>query len=171
MKSQEIAYIILSFVLTATFISVFFFTYVADVEADIIKTQIGNVIDDFVSSTTLILTPDQKRQIGKIIVENLSIPDMSDADAKARKTNSSLIKKAILVFGILLGIGILVITIMWSFYRFNMLEILKYSLIILSLVAFTEIVFVTLVTKNYRLIDQNYLSYLIVNNLEKYANS
>ena len=171
MKSQEIAYIILSFVLTATFISVFFFTYVASVEEDIIKTQISGVINDFVSSTNLFLTPEQKSQVGKIIVENLSVPNMSKSDKEASETNKNLVKKSMVIFGSLIGIGILIIAGLWYFYRFDMMEIFRYSLIILALVVMTEILFVTLVTKNYRLIDQNYLTYLIITNLENYAKS
>lgn len=171
MKSQEIGYIILSFILTATFISIFFFTYVANVEGDIIKTQISKVIDDFVSSTGLILTPEQKTQVGKIIVENLSVPDMSKQDSDVQNTNNDLIKKSMIIFGALIGIGIFVIAILWYFYRFDILEILKYSLIMLGVIAMTELLFVTLVTKNYRLIDENYLSYLIITTLQEYANS
>jgi len=171
MKSQEIAYIILSFIITATFISVFFFTYVSSVEADIIKSQISNVIEDFVNSTNLVLTPTQKAEIGKVIVNSLSVPDMSSQDAQAAQTNNKLLKKSAIVFGMLIGIGIVIIAVMWYIYRFSVWEILKYSLLILVLVAVTEILFVTFVTKNYRLIDQNFLTYLIVTNLQKYANS
>lgn len=171
MKSQQISYIILSFILTATFISIFFFTYVANVEADIIKTQISNVINDFANSTNLVLTPTQKSKIGKIIVENLSMPDMSEEDANAQKTNNQLVKKSVIIFGILVGVGILLVFVLWYFNRFDILDIIKYSLVILAIVAMTELFFVTVVIKNYRLIDQNYISYLILNNLEKYANS
>jgi hypothetical protein len=171
MKSQEIAYIILSFVLTATFIAIFFFTYVSSVEADIIKTQIDKVITDFVSSTNIVLTPDQKSQVGKIITSGLTVPDMSDDDNKAAKTNSDLVNQSMIIFGCLVGGGLLIVLGMWYYYKLDILEILKYSLIMLAVIALTELLFVTLVTKNYRLIDDNYLSYLVVTNLENYANS
>ena len=171
MKSQEIAYIILSFVLIATFIAVFFFTYVSSVEADIIKTQISNVIKDFVSSTDLVLTPEQKNQVGSIIVSNLTVPDMSEDDRKAMKTNDDLLKKSMIIFGILVGTGLVIVVAMWYRYRFDILDIFKYSLIMLCVIAITELLFVTLVTKNYRLIDDNYISYLVVTNLQAYANS
>lgn len=171
MKSQQIAYIILSFILTSLFISIFFFTYVADTESEIIKDQINKVISDFVSSTNLFLSPDQKTQVGKIIMENLSVPDMSNADRTASKTNSNLLKKTMIAFGILIGLGLISILAMWYKYRFEFDQMIKHSIIILCLVAITEILFVTLVTKNYRLIDENYLSYLILTNLQNYANS
>ena len=171
MKSQEIAYIILSFVLSATFIAVFFFTYVSSVEADIIKTQIDKVITDFVASTNIFLTPDQKNQVGKIITENLTVPDMSKDDQNAAKTNNDLMKKSMIIFGFLVGVGFLIVIIMWYYYRFDILDIFRYSLIMLGVVAMTELLFVTLVTKNYRLIDENYVSYLVITNLQKYAKS
>jgi len=171
MKSKEIAYIIISFILSATFISIFFFTYVANVEEDIIKTQISSVIDNFVNSTDLFLTTEQKNEVGKIIVQNITIPDMSQEDAAVQNTNNNLVKKTIIIFGIIFGIGMLIISIMWYFYRFDIIDMLKYSLIMLAIVAITEILFVTLITKNYQLIDQNYLTYLLLNNLQQYANS
>lgn len=171
MKSQEIAYIILSFVIIATFIAVFFFTYVSDIEADIIKTQIDKVITDFVSTTNIVLTPDQKSQVGEIITENLTVPDMSEDDRKAAETNRDLIKKSMIIFGSLVGAGLLLVIVLWYRYRFDILDIFKYSLIMLGVIAMTELLFVTLVTKNYVLIDQNYLSYLVITNLQKYADS
>ena len=171
MKSKEIAYIIISFILSATFISIFFFTYVANVEEDIIKTQISSVIYNFVNSTDLFLTTEQKNEVGKIIVQNITIPDMSQEDAAVQNTNNNLVKKTIIIFGIIFGIGMLIISIMWYFYRFDIIDMLKYSLIMLAIVAITEILFVTLITKNYQLIDQNYLTYLLLNNLQQYANS
>lgn len=171
MKSQEIAYIILSFSLIATFIAIFFFTYVSDVEADIIKTQINKVITDFVASTNIILTPEEKNQIGQIITENLKVPDMSKDDREAAKTNSDLVKKSMVIFGCLVGTGLIIALVLWYVYRFDILQIIKYSLIMLAVIAITELLFVTLVTKNYRLIDQNYLTYLVITNLQKYARS
>jgi hypothetical protein len=171
MKSQEIAYIVLSFVLIATFIAIFFFTYVSAVEADIIKTQINNVITDFVSSTDLVLSPEQKTQVGNIIIANLSVPNMSEDDREAMKTNDNLLKKSMIVFGMMVGIGLIIVISMWYRYRFDILDIFKYSLIMLFVIAITEILFATFVIKNYKLIDDNYLYYLVITNLEAYANS
>lgn len=169
MNSSEIAYIILSFALTATFISIFFFTYVSQVESDIIKTQITDSIEGFVSATNLFLTPEQKKNIGKTILASLTPPDMSKQDAEASETNNKLIHKSIIVFSTIVSVAILIIIILWYNYRFEMIDIVKYSLIILSLVAVTETLFVTFITKNYRLLDDHYLSYLIIKNLNSYA--
>lgn len=171
MKSHQIAYIIVSFVLAATFISVFFFTYVSKIEADIIKTQISNVIENFVDMTNIALNESQKKQIGKIINDNLIVPDMSSQDRDAENTNKDLAKKTFIIFGILGGVGFLTVLLMFFIWKFNILDILKYSFLMLILVALTETLFVTFVTKNYKLIDENYVTYLIVNNLENYKNS
>ena len=171
MKSQELAYILLSFVLAATFISIFFFTYVSSVEEEIIKTQISNIVDEFTKSAVVMLPPDELEVVKAIITANLTMPDMSDEDKQASDTNSALLKKTIVIVSILVGSGGLIILIMWLYYRFDILEITKYSIIILALVAVTETLFVTLVTKNFILVDQNYFNTLILTNLYNYANS
>ena len=171
MKSQEIAYIVLSYILAATFISIFFFTYVASVEQDIIKTQVSSVVTEFINETNIFLTNNQKDEIGKIILNNLYMPNMDKEDEETDENNKKLLKKAILIFGVLISVGLLIIFILWYFYRFKIIEILIYSFIILFIIVITEISFVTLIVKNYRLIDKNYITYLILNNLKKYANS
>ncbi len=171
MNSQEIAYLILTFTLSATFIAVFFFTYVSGVEADIIKNQINGVITEFVQSSQLILSPDEKSKIGQLIIQNMAIPDMSQQDKEATDNNNRLIKKSMIIFGSILGIGILILLALYLMYKFNIGELLKYSFIILGLVMLTEIMFVTFVTKNYKLIDTNYIKYLLIKNLENYVKS
>ena len=138
MKLNEIAYIILSFILSATFLTIFFFTYVSSVESDIIKNQINDVITNFINSTNVVLTPVQKKAISMNIIDNLKLPDMSSDDLNAEKTNKNLLNQTLMIFGIIVGIGILIVVGLWVYGKFNMLEMVKSSLIILSLVVLTE---------------------------------
>jgi hypothetical protein len=171
MQSEEIAYIILSFILLATFISIFFFTYVASVEGQMVKTQIDDTIKSFMSGTKVLLPSDIREKIKIILDEKLKAPDMSAQDQDTADNNKKLINQALLIFGVLLGIGVVTIGTIWYFYRFSITNVLKYSFLILCIIALTEFLFVTFVIKNYRLIDQNYLNYLIIDTLESYKNS
>lgn len=168
MNTEEISYIILSFILISTFIVVFFYTYVSSVESDIIQDQIQDVIENFLSVSNLFLTDSQKEEIGKDFIAHLNSPDMKEADRNAEINNKKLIKKSILIFSIIFGIGIISLILLKFFKKYSIINVLTYSLIILILVAMTEFIFVTFVIKNYRIIDPNYVSYLLATNLESY---
>ena len=171
MQSEEIAYIILSFILLATFISIFFFTYVASVEGQMVKNQIDDTIKSFLSGTKVLLPSNVRENLKAILDANLKAPDMSTQDQDTANSNKKLINQALLIFGVLLGVGVAVIGIIWYFYRFSVFNVLKYSFLILAIIALTEFLFVTFVIKNYRLIDRNYLNYLIIDTLNSYKNS
>jgi len=170
MNYEEISYIILCFILASIFISVFFFTYLAKLEGEIIKNQINDVMNDFLTNLNIFLTDDEKKRIGNIILNNFSNPDMSSEDNETADKNKKLLKKSVIFFSILLGIGILIILTMWYINKFSLIDITKYSFILLAVIAVTEIGFANLVTKNYRLIDKNFISYVFLNELEKYKN-
>lgn len=171
MDPQATAYIVLGVVLIATFISVFFFTYVSKVEADIVKSQMTNIVDDLTDGSRLVLSPSQINTVGDLVQNDLTVPDMSAEDAKVAMNNNALKKKAMKVFGIIIGVGLLVLMYLWYTHKLNMGEIIKYSLIILVVVAVTEYTFVTQITKNYQIVDPNFVRYLIANNLQMYAQS
>ena len=171
MNPQEIAYIIFGVILIASFISVFFFTYVSKVEGDVVKSQMSRIVNDLVGGSNLILTPDQRKSVGQAIQNNLIVPDMSAEDAQVRENDNKLKKKALKIFGTIVVCGLLVIAYLYMKYHINFGEILKYSLIILAVVALTEYLFVTEVSKNYEIVDPNYVRYLIVNNFKTYAST
>ena len=63
---------------------------------------------------------------------------------------------------------ILLLLLLWFYRKYSILDILKYSFIILLLVGLTEFIFVSFVIRNYKLIDPNYVYYLLSKNLERY---
>lgn len=171
MIAEDIAYLILTFTLIATFISVFFFTYVSKTEGDIVKSQMDKIVTDLMTDTGAVISASQKAQISQIITQNLKMPDMSQADADTASANNALKNKAAKVFGALILIGLLVIAGLWYKYRFSLMEITKYSFIILILIAATEFLFVSQISRNYQIVDANYVRYLIANRLRTYAQS
>lgn len=170
MNPQEISYIIFGIIIIATFISVFFFTYVSKVEGDIVKIQMKKIVDDLVDGSDLIFTPDQRKLIGDNIISKINIPDMTDDDNRAASNNDQLKRKAFKIFGSVILVGLAVIFFLYVKYKISLGEILKYSIITLIAVAVTEYLFVTEITKNYQIVDPNYVRYLIVENLKNYAN-
>lgn len=169
MDSKEIAYIILTFALVATFIGIFFFTYVSKVEGKIVKSQIEKIVEDLVKSAKIVLSPEQKANVGEIVKTSLKAPDMSKEDDEVAKSNSELLKKAIKVFSILVGLSVFVVVMLWLRSRFDAVDVVKSSVFILALVALTEFLFVTYVSQNYIMVDSNYVKYVVLTALQKYS--
>jgi hypothetical protein len=153
----------------AIFISIFFFTYVSKIEETVIKSQINSVIENFIGSSTFILTDEEKEVIKNDIIANFQVPDMSDQDRNADNSNKNLYMKSIIVFGIGIFIISILIISLWFYKKFNLIDIFKNTMIIFLIVACTEFLFVTFVTKNYQLIDENYITYILLKNLENYS--
>lgn len=169
MDARDIAYILLGVILIASFITIFFFTYVSKVEGQVVKNQISDIVADLTDGTKLIFTPTQLNVISTALEQYLVMPDMSEADARAEENNRGIQQNAIKIFGIGISVGIVILLLLWYKYKFSMFELLKYSLITLAMVALTEFLFVTIVSKNYVIVDPNYVRYLIVRNLRDYA--
>jgi hypothetical protein len=170
MISQEIAYIVLTFILVSAFISIFFFTYVADMEEAIIKKELEGIVSDMVKEMKLYLTPEQKFAVKEAILRNMKAPDMTEANKKVDDINRALLMKTIIVFSSLIGAGLLIVGLLWVKYKFNMLSVVGNSIFIVFVVAFTEIVFVNIISANYILVDSNYVKYIVLETLEKYSN-
>lgn len=171
MNSQQIATIILSFVLIATFISVFYFTYVASVEGDVVKAQVSYIVDSLVRDLSIALSPAQKTMIRTYITRTIKTPDTTEADAKVESSNQSLFIEAAIIFAILIGVGLIIVGIMRYKYKFDALETFQVSLLMLCVVAATYYAFITFIVKNYNLIDSNYVRYLILSKLQEYGDS
>jgi len=172
MKTSEIlAQLILSFVLIATFISIFFFTYIAKIENDIIISHIDNTVRSLTKDLEIFITPEKRKLIREVIIKNIEIPDDSEADREIDRHNKQLLDKTIIIFSIITALGLAILGVLWWFYRFNIFETVKYSLIMLVLTAVVYFLFITYITRKYILVDQNYISYVIISALNDYANS
>lgn len=171
MKSKDVATIVLSFTLMSIFISVFFFTYVAKVEEEVVKKHIDHIVSNILRDSDIVLTPVQKQVFRTSVIENLQAPDMSVEDAHVEENNRKIIETSFTVFGVLIGVGLLVVTVLWWRYRFDARTVVIHTLLLLAVTAITEFLFITFVTKKYVLIDENKVTYLFLDTLDKYANS
>ena len=171
MGPHDVAYILLGVLLIAAFIALFFFTYVAKVEGQIVDNQIKDIVNDLTDGSRLVFNKQQLIAISAVLENNLTMPDMSSEDNDVVAHNKDLEKNAIKMFGIFIGIGVIILAVMWRRYKLDMGEIVKYSLITLALVALTEYLFVTIISKNYVLVDSNYVRYVLMKNLKAYAQS
>jgi hypothetical protein len=172
MKTSEIlAQLILSFILISTFISIFFFTYIAKVENEIIISHIDNTVKSLTKDLEIFITPEKRKLIREVVIKNIEIPNDSETDREIDRHNKQLLDKTIIIFSIISGVGIAILAILWWVYRFDIFETLKYSIIMLLLTGVVYFLFITYITRKYILVDQNYISYVVVSALNDYANS
>lgn len=165
-RAEYIAETIMGVILIATFICIFFFTYVSKVEGEVVKSQMSNIVNNLTNGLQIL--PDKDKGIN-LILKNLKAPDMSSADNDVEQSNNELKKKAAKIFGTIVVVGVIIIYYLWSKHRFDIKTMIIHSVIILVFVALTEFLFVTLVSKNYQIIDPNYVKYLIAKNLSEYS--
>jgi hypothetical protein len=171
---NEVVFIILEVALVATFLAVFYFTYVKNVENNIVDQQIAYLIDDLTAMSQYVLTNEQRNKI-KEKLDNMSIPDLSEDDKKVLDNNIALEKKATIYVGILLLIGFLafigyyIYSIKTGVYTNNFQDFNKAFMILLS-VAITEYLFLNLIVKNYRSVKINYIKYKFLENLNNFSN-
>lgn len=172
MKTSEIsAQIILSFILIATFISIFFFTYIAKIENEIIESHIDNSVKVLTKDLDIFTTPEKRKVLKEIVIRSINVAENSEIDKEIDRHNKKLFDNTVIIFSIILGIGLLIVSLLWWFYRFDIFHTIKYSLIMLILTAVVYFLFITYITRKYILIDQNYISYLIISALDEYSNS
>ena len=172
MKTSEIsAQIVLSFILIATFISIFFFTYIAKVENEIIESHIDNSVKSLTKELEIFITPEKRKVIKELVIRNINVDEDSEVDREIDRHNQTLFDKTILIFSIIIAVGLALLGLLWWIYRFNIFSTVKYSLIMLVLTGVVYFLFITYITRKYILIDGNYISYVIISALNDYANS
>jgi hypothetical protein len=170
--------VLLHVVLLATFVSVFFFTWGSRVEKEVVKKQTNAVVDSFSQDIKLFVPADQLAQWKPYLDQFLVPPDMAEQDKEAADKNKALLVKTAKIIGLVDGVAILLIIILWIVgmkaaggkYQFSMTNLLKENAVILLFVAITEFAFVSLVAGNYKSADPNLVKLAIVQSLQNYAN-
>jgi glucan phosphoethanolaminetransferase (alkaline phosphatase superfamily) len=107
----------------------------------------------------------------KQLVDSIPIEDMSAADARVASQNAELIKKSSILIGSLAAVILLVAVGLVVWYKLNWTRILVTNIILLSVVAVIEFLFLTFIAQNYKSFDPNYVKYIIVGQLQKIKNS
>ena len=169
MKNQEtISYLILSFIAAAIFISLFFFFYVSKVEEHLVKTQLNAIIQKLTKEETWVFLNDSEKNSIKTYLDTVKLPDMSEEDNNVLVNNSKLFNEAMKVFLLLAVFGIIAVIMIYSKYKFDIKLVLTQSVVIVSVVALTYYCFVTYISQNYVLIDENVVKQSIYKNVKKY---
>jgi hypothetical protein len=148
------------------FLGVFYFTYAANVEKEIVQINANIVVEDLLSVISPLLNPATK----ETQITNLTYPDMADADKKVETDNNNLLKSAYTNLSIVFVITLVLGFIIAYFTKINYYNIIGLNLIILVFVGLTEYTFLNMIVKKFIAADTNYIRLIILENLNKKFN-
>ena len=163
--------IILHITLIVTFISIFFFTYGAYIEKKVVDNQMNLLVQNFTKDMSVL--PSNVNDAMRTSISNINLTDMSKIDARVKKSNEELKKKAFMFIGILFAIGMSIVVgiSLAAGRKYSLVALIAENIGLLIIVALTEFLFATLVLKNYRSADLNIVKKQIVVELIKFGNS
>lgn len=165
--SYRVSHSVLSVILVATFVSLFFFLYVSNVEREIVQIQMGRIVTAFIKPVQLMASPKQLSDIQQAI-KAVKITHEDDVDGKIANSNSQLMRTSAIVFGCINGVGLVAIGVMWKlWHRFDVWHLIKTNLLMIAIVAFVYFMFVTFVVRAFVLIDSNYVRAIVLDSVSK----
>ena len=177
--TEMIADIIIYVILVCNILTILFFTLVKDVEGEIVKQQINNILSDIIPKIKINKDINFiKNNINKLdeFIKNLEVKLISNFDKlgineeienKIKKNNEEIFKKSMVSLLILNVLCFIILILLWKFNKFDFVYYLKKSLILGIFVIFTELVFLYIISKKYIYIDKKYV---ILETLKKIKN-
>ena len=171
--------VILSVIFAASFICIFFFTYVKDVERQIVLDNLKYVVSTLLSTPIELLKSAGLYDINKLSELIPTTEDDYNADKTVMDNNNKLMKKSYTYIGILLGVGLFIVLLL-SIYKHGLhnkkaglmyffMLILK-NLLMVSGIGIAELIFLISIGANYKVCDNNVIIKGILVNLNKLDN-
>ncbi len=139
-----------------SFLTIFFFTYVKDVEKEIVLNNVKYITNNLIDNYTILLEQDQKTYIANLL-NNININDLTNEDKIVIDKNKNLFNKTIkiLIIGL---ICVLVLTfIICSKYNIKYTDVLIKNLILLVFIGIVEFIFLKYFIRNYLSANINFV--------------
>jgi len=163
LNPRDISSIIINVIFVASFLTVFFFTYVAKVEETVVIGQIEYLVKRFTGDMKLL--PDNILANLKSVVANMKKPNTDKADAEVEEINKKIMKKALTYVACDLAVGLFGVHWASKKWGFDFMNIIKENLIILGFVGLTEYSFLTFFGAKFMSADPNKIKLAVVNKL------
>ena len=169
LKSPEFyCNLFLSITFISIFIAVFFFTYAAYVEKEIVVEQTTEIVNDFTDSVAVLFPDDDKI---KTLINGLDFGDPTAANERVKRKNTELVRISIMYLSIGGSIGLCISIFLAVYFDLDWKDILLINCINLACIAATEFIFLTCIAKNFISFDPNFVKYVIVDHLDKFKSS
>ena len=169
--------IFIQVVLIFIFLTIFFFTYVNKIEKDSFKLQMDILVDDMFKDLdgTNIVPEANKQDVLNILNKTLDKQktkvkeESKDSDDKINNSNKQITNNAFILVGVVCGV--LSVTILITYLIGYCIPVhihLRDAILSVFFVAMIELIFLSLVTKNYISIYPNSIKYKIGDSIQQY---
>lgn len=155
-------YVILNATLVSSFICIFFFTYVTDVEKQLFMSQVDRILNSAYDSVKLFLTPQMKSHIIAAIDNRTDQASLEHVDRKIKLSNQKLRNLTYLITFVLVLTGLIVSYHLCVQHNLNFYKILGNNVIILLGIALIEYIFATHIVTRYIYIDSNFVKKTVI---------
>jgi hypothetical protein len=151
-------------------IATLFFTYGKFIEKKVVGQNITYLLDNFMDKTFQVLSKSSKKDILDKI-KNIDLSKFKKDDTNVDKQNNKIIIKAIKYISIFACIAISLSVFLWYFskvsYKEYATDVLGKSMLFLFIIIIVEILFLTIISKNYKSIDPSVIKHYIVSTFQK----
>ena len=159
---QGVISIVVSVTLFTIFICLFFFFYTVRIERAVVRKQITDIIEQIMSK--LSNSNAQNFNYIQTIMTNVNMEDLKKSDEVVKKHNMRIIIGTVMISGIIVGIVVLFLIFMRRKYNVKMhyREMISHNLFVMIIIAATEILLLNVVVINYKTLDTNVVSKMII---------
>jgi hypothetical protein len=167
-KPELFSKVLINVLFISVFISLFFFTYAAKIEEQVVKDQMEFLCINITNMAKLGGKEINQEMIK--LINNINPPDLSAEDKKASDNNSNIMKRVIkLVIGFSIFVAIIILGVYSQFGNksYDLGEIITDNFVILLFIALTEFAFLTFIGAKFISIDPNKTKLSIIQNLKK----
>jgi len=163
-SSSGLANTIVNVSFFAVFISMFFFFYAVRIEREVVRKQLSEIIANLTNTISSFESPQYVNL--KTFLNNINMDNLKVGDEVVRKHNKKILVAAIITSAaIFIGVGIIVFLMYRNGVKFHFTEMITENIIILLIIAGTEILLLNAVVLNYKTLDQNKINSIIINQL------
>ena len=162
---EKAANVLLSIVFMCAFLGIFFFTYAARIERNIVKNQSERIIADLTQDLSALLTQDQLVDLKTVASPYIVSPNLSQEDEEVKESNKNLMKQATIAITVFVVVGLCTVFMLTRIGDVSLKSIFIRNLITLVFIAITEFCFLTYFVQNYVTIDSNFVKYKVLTTL------
>jgi hypothetical protein len=161
------------------FLTIFFFSYVSNIEKEEYQYQLEKIVDDFFKEINIIPVPEDKKEIFKIIFYGTVDEAEDDIEDQTKETselidqlNRKIIQQSYIIVSIYVIMSIIFLYILHKFGdRFSMVNNFKEGFFILFFIFIVEIVFLNVIAKNYIASNLNVVKQIVATVVIEYINN
>lgn len=179
--TEMISDIIIYVILVCNILTILFFTIIKEVEGEIVKQQINNLLDDIfstikfnnntdnVNNLYISNSNDKEKNIldkfnntkNNLNVEFIrkieNITSDIETEKKIKENNEIIFKKSMTFLAIINIVCLVILILLWKYKNFDFMYYIKKNLILGLFVIVTELIFLYIISKNYIYIDKKYV--------------